>query len=234
MDKINHQQLAISRLATQFRESTNLINYLKALLIEANNLEDVFCQLLEDRWIDTAVGIQLDILGSIVGQTREFIDAEIFDYFGFAINPISQSFGSINDISVGGRFKFVEEPTTGIRKLTDDEFRTFIKARIIRNSTQSTPEQIISQLQFLFNTPQILFSDGDTMYEVSIGRKLSLNEKSILENTDIVPKTAGVGASYVTEYDYENFFGFQGVPNSGGFGSVNNANLGGKLGNLIF
>ena len=72
------------------------------------------------------------------------------------------------------------------------------------------------------------------MYEVSIGRKLTLNEKSLLENTDIVPKTAGVGASYVTEYDYEDFFGFQGVPNSLGLGSLADPQAGGKFGNLIF
>lgn len=233
-EKINHKELAISRLATQFRESTNLINYIRALLIEADTLEQVFCDLLEKRWLDTAEGVQLDILGAIVGQSREFVDAEVFDYFGFADNPQAQSFGSVDDISLGGRFRFIDEPITGIRQLSDDEYRAFIRARITRNGTQSTPEQIIAQLQFLFNTPQILFQDGDTFYEVSIGRKLRLNEKSIIRDTDIIPKTAGVQVGYVTEYEYENFFGFQGVPNSNGLGSVNNPELGGKFGNLIF
>lgn len=234
MSSIEHKELAISRLATQFRESTNLISYIRTLLLEADNLEQVFCDLLEKRWIDTAEGVQLDILGSIVGQSREFIDAEIFDYFGFAINPVSQSFGTVTNPSVGGRFKFVDEITTGLRQLTDDEYRFFIKARIIRNSTSSTPEDIISQIRFIFDSPLVLFVDGDTKYEVSIGKKLSLNEKSILLDTDIVPKTAGVNASYVTEFDSNDFFGFQGVPNSNGLGSVNNLNQGGKFGNLIF
>ena len=43
MSSIDHNSLAISRLATQFKESTNLINYIRALLVEANNLEEVFC-----------------------------------------------------------------------------------------------------------------------------------------------------------------------------------------------
>lgn len=233
-EKINHKELAISRLATQFRESTNLISYIRALLIEADTLEQVFCDLLEKRWIDTAEGVQLDILGSIVGQSREFIDAEIFDYFGFFDNPQAQSFGSVVDASVGSRFKFIEEVTTGIRQLTDDEYRLFIKARIARNATSSTPEDIIAQIRYIFNSPLVLFIDGDTFYEVSIGRKLTLNEKSILTDTDIIPKTAGVGVGYVTEFNSEDFFGFQGVPNSLGLGSVNNSELGGKFGNLIF
>lgn len=233
-EKINHKELAISRLATQFRESTNLISYIRALLIEADTLEQVFCDLLEKRWIDTAEGIQLDILGAIVGQTREFIDAEIFDYFGFDDNIQAQSFGSIEDASIGGRFRFISEVTTGIRQLSDDEYRLFIRARISRNTTSSTPEDIIAQIRYIFNSPLVLLVDGDTFYEVSIGRKLSLNEKSILSDTDIIPKTAGVGVGYVTEFDTSDFFGFQGVPNSLGLGSINNANLGGKFGNLIF
>lgn len=234
MASIDHKSLAISRLATQFKESTNLISYIRALLLEANSLEDVFCDLLEKRWIDTAEGVNLDILGSIVGQSREFIDAEIFDYFGFADNPQAQSFGSGIDASLGGRFKFVDEVTTGIRQLSDDEYRLFIKARISRNRTSSTPEDIISQIRYIFDSPLVLFVDGDTKYEISIGRKLGLNEKSILLDSNIVTKTAGVQASYVTEFDSNNFFGFQGLPNSLGLGSVSNPSQGGKLGNLIF
>jgi len=233
-EKIEHKELAISRLATQFRESTNLINYIRALLVESDTLEQVFCDLLEKRWIDTAEGVQLDILGSIVGQTREFVDAEIFEYFGFFDNPQSQSFGDLTDPGIGGRWRFIDEPITGIRQLTDDEYRKFIRARITRNSTKSTPEDIIGQLGFIFESPLVLFVDGDTMYEVSIGRILTLNEKSILTSTDIVPKTAGVQATYVTEFNNSDFFSFQGVPNSAGLGSLTAPDQGGKFGNLIF
>jgi len=233
-EKIEHKNLAISRLSTQFKESTNLINYIKSLLVESNTLEQVFCDIIEKRWIDTAEGVQLDILGSIVGQSREFIDAEVFQYFGFAVNPQSQSFGSLSDPAIGGRFRFAKEPVVGLRQLIDDEFRKFIRARIVRNSTQSTPEQIISQIAFVLEVDQILIMEGNTRYDISISKRLSLNEKSILTDTDIIPKTAGVLAKYTTEYDYGSFFGFQGVPNSAGLGSVNNPALGGKFGNLIF
>lgn len=234
IDKINHEELAISRLATQFKKSTNLINYIKALLVEANTLEQVFYDLLEKRWIETAEGAQLDILGAIVGQSREFIDAEIFEYFGFFDNVQAQSLGSVSDASLGGRFKFIDEVTTGIRQLNDDEYRPFIRGRIARNGSSSTPEDIIAQIRYIFDSPLVLFVDGDTFYEVNIGRKLSLNEKAILSSTNIIPKTTGVSVGYVTEFDSDDFFGFQGVPNSLGLGSINNSELGGKFGNLMF
>jgi len=232
---IDHKSLAESRLATQYRDSLKLIAYIKALLYEADSLESVLRDLLEKRWIETATGVSLDILGSIVGQTREFIDAEIFEYFGFDDNPIAQSFGTLSDVGVGGRFRAVGESTEGIRLLTDDEYRVFIKARIVRNSTSSTPEEIIAQLRFLFDSPVILIREAlEASYEISIGRRLSLNDKSIISQTDIVLKTAGVSASYITEFDSNDFFSFQGIPGSLGFGSVSNTELGGQFGQLIF
>jgi len=232
---IDHKSLAESRLATQYSYSLKLIAYIKALLHEADTLESVFRDLLENRWIETAVGVNLDILGSIVGQTREFIDAEIFDYFGFADNPIAQSFGTLSDVGIGGRFRVVGEATQGVRLLTDDEYRVFIKARILRNSTSSTPEEIITQFRFLFDSPIVIIREGlKASYEISIGRRLSLNEKSIISQTNIVPKTAGVSASYITEFDSNDFFSFKTIPGSLGFGSVNNTELGGKFGQLIF
>lgn len=234
-ETINHKDLAVSRLATQYRDSVKLIAYIKSLLYEADTLEQVFKDLLEKRWIETATGVNLDILGSIVGQTREFIDAEIFEYFGFADNPIAQSFGTLSDPGLGGRFIEIGESTVGIRLLSDEEYRLFIKARIIRNTTSSTPEEIISQLRYLFDSPLVLIVEGvEASYEISIGRRLSLNEKSIISQTDIIPKTAGVSASYVTEFYGDDFFSFQGIPGSEGFGSVNNSELGGKFGQLIF
>lgn len=231
---IQHLSKGISRLATQYRESINLINYIKVLLSEADTIETVLKDILNKRWLETATGIQLDVLGAIVGQTREFVDAEIFKYFGFDDHPQAQSFGSVYNVGVGGRFITVGEPITGYRLLSDDEYRLYIRARIIRNSTTSTPEEIIAHIRYIFNSPLVILADGNMYYTISIGRKLNLNEKSILVETDIIPNTAGVGFSYVTEFYSDNFFGFIGVPGSRGFGSVNNVNLGGEFGQLIF
>lgn len=231
---IDHKSLAESRLATEFKESEKLISYIKALLLEADSLESVYQSLLTDRWIDTAKGINLDIIGSIVGQPRDIIAAELFGYFGFAVNLESGSFGSINDVSVGSRFRELGESISGNRSLSDEEYRIWIRARVAKNKTSSTPEDIISQLQLIFGTTQILFIDGDTEYNISIGRPLTGDEKSILLNFDIIPKTSGVRANYITQYDDSNFFSFSGIPGTSGFGSVSNPALGGKLGKLIF
>ena len=82
-DPIDHRALAESRLANQFKESPNLIAYIKALLRENDELETVFQDLLNDRYIDTAVGVNLDIVGEIVGQARDFTQTVNGLFFGF-------------------------------------------------------------------------------------------------------------------------------------------------------
>lgn len=194
--QIDHEELAISRLATQFRESTNLINYIKALLTEADTLEQVLMDVIDKRWIDTAEGIQLDILGTIVAQSR-LVDLE-----------------------------------TGTKVLNDVEYRLYIKNKIIVNQTSSTPEEIISQIAFILDSPPILFTDGDTVYYIGIGKILSPEEKALLLS-GIIPKTAGVNAQYAYEYDYNNSFGFLGVPNTAGMGDLTDGNLGGAFASII-
>lgn len=229
---INYKALAESRLATQFKESTNLINYLKALLVEADNLEQVFQDLLNKRWIDTAEGAQLDIIGAIVGQPRILVDATILSYFGFAPNPGASSFGTISNLSIGGRFRGKDESTTGDRSLTDDEYRTYIKARVIKNSIIPTLPELLSFLKFLFEVEQIIIIDGYMHYTVQFGRILSANEKAFLLSTDLVPKVAAVNVSY-QQYEADSAFGFAGIPVSKGFGSVNDPSIGGKFSSII-
>lgn len=231
-DQIDHKELAESRLAVQFTESVNLIAYIKALLLEADTLEQVYRDLLEKRWIDTAKGVNLDIIGSIVGQSRVLIDATVLFYFGFDPNPGASSFGTIKDVGIGGRFKSIDEPTTGNRRLTDDEYRLFIKARIVKNSISPTIPQVISFFRFLFEVDQIIIVDGPMFYTLQIGTPLTANQKAFLLNTDLIPKVTAVGVSY-QEYDADSAFAFKGIPTSLGFGSVNNPNIGGKFAAII-
>tara|TARA_R110000822_G_scaffold84867_3_gene199021 strand:- start:5230 stop:5844 length:615 start_codon:yes stop_codon:yes gene_type:complete len=197
MSVIDHKALAESRLATQFRESTNLINYIKALLVEANTLEAVLHSLLEDRWVDTAYGVQLDIIGSIVGQPRTLVDATTIQYFGFLGFVGAQSFGTVADPVIGGRFRSKNELTSGTRNLIDEEYRLFIKSRILANISSATINETIAVIISIFGDIPVTITEG-TEAEVTIdfGTVLSLNTKTFLVNTDIIPLPVGVTVNY--------------------------------------
>jgi len=230
--EIDHQALAESRLATQFRNSDNLKAYIDALLAEANVLEAVFQSLLNDRWIDTAIGVQLDILGEIVGQPRILIDADVLSYFGFDGHLSATSFGTISDPDVGGRFRTLGESTTGNRVLTDDEYRLYIKARAIKNNIIPTTQEMVDFLQFLFEVDLVVIQEGAMHYIVQFGRLLTVNEKALLLNTDLAPDVAGVGTTYA-EFDADSYFAFGSFPGAAGFGTLSGPLVGGTFASLI-
>ena len=83
MSIINHGDTGEDKLVTQFKEATNLIAFIRSLLKGSDDLEIVFNDLLDNRWIDTAEGVQLDNIGLIVGQERITVLAEGINLFGF-------------------------------------------------------------------------------------------------------------------------------------------------------
>lgn len=72
----NHFQRALSLLASQFRDQkpdgglTNFQKLIKVFCSAAQELEDTKWQLKTERWLSTAVGVQLDGIGKILGLPR--------------------------------------------------------------------------------------------------------------------------------------------------------------------
>lgn len=61
---------AKARLVEQFRGSLNLEALIAAYVEQVQDLENVFFQLLLERTLENAVGVQLDNLGTIIGEER--------------------------------------------------------------------------------------------------------------------------------------------------------------------
>lgn len=73
---LNSFQRALSLLASQFRgekrngELTNFQKVIQALVTPAQELQDVTWELKTERWLSTAIGVQLDEIGIILGLPR--------------------------------------------------------------------------------------------------------------------------------------------------------------------
>ena len=196
IEQINHTETAISRLADQYSESTNFLEYVSANMTQIDILENVLQDVLCMRSIDNGSDYTLDIVGKLVGQKRSVISAN-FLWFGFQGNAQSGSFGELGNPSVGARFRSLNEPTASTRILTDEEYKIFIKARTFRNTTDCTINSILNHLSTLFETsvhyenlPNILG------YKITFGRNLSANEKIIITDTNILPEPAGTEVQY--------------------------------------
>lgn len=232
-DTIDYLEQARSRYTEQFKydpetkEGAVVFDaYVQLLTAGQTDLQEVFRQLMQERSLDTAVGVNLDNIGEIVGQERTLLNVDIFEFFGFQGVPNAGSFGDFNYPQVGSIFYDSNNPRFGNITLDDDTYRIFIKAKIAKNVTRATPEDIMSFANFIFSTTGSTIQDeGFAAYTLLIGKELSSFERSLLRYVNktnnytsyLVPKPIGVRVNY-GNYDQENFFGFAGVPNAKGFG----------------
>lgn len=66
----DHREQAIGRFTSQYHEAQKLRALTGAFVDRFKGLEDAAQQLLRERWVDDAIGQQLDELGEIVGEPR--------------------------------------------------------------------------------------------------------------------------------------------------------------------
>lgn len=66
----NNEEQGIDRLPIQFKDSTQLQNLLKTYLKGVDDLQDDTQAYIEGIRISNAIGVQLDIVGNIVGESR--------------------------------------------------------------------------------------------------------------------------------------------------------------------
>ena len=74
----NHTEMANSRLVQQDKESYNTVNFLNAIIDPVQEIEDSFQDLSYKRSLETALGVNLDNFGLIVGEVRDFRKDEDF------------------------------------------------------------------------------------------------------------------------------------------------------------
>lgn len=217
---------ARDRVTEQFKDKTIFDNYLQILMSSQLDIQEAIKELMQLRSVDTAAGVQLDNIGAIVGQPRELLQADLYEYFGFQGALNAQSFGTTTDPTVGGLFYDNGKPFGGNILLDDTTYRLFIRAKIFKNVTASTPEEFIAVINLIFQTPvSLLASENNASVTLLFGRPLTSFERSLLNYISysqgypsrLIPKTIGVRINY-GEFHANNYFGFQGTPGAKGFG----------------
>lgn len=227
-EKLHYLQEMRDRVTFTFEQRKVFDKVLQLLSLPAEEVQETWRQLMQERSIDTAVGKQLDIIGDIVGQPRVIIDSSFIPYFGYSGAFQAQPYGDLNDQSVGGYYWDIKTSLTGNVVLNDDQYRTFIKAKIIKNTTKATPENVISFIKFVFGADkvQITHDSGAEQALVMVSDDLDQFQIALLTyfvedlyKEYFVPKTLGVGYVFGS-IPTTRFFSFLGVPEGSGYGSL--------------
>ena len=233
----DYLQEARDRVTEAFKDKEVFDKYLQLLLVANIELQEVFKDLMQKRSLDTATGAQLDIIGRIVGQPRELIDTALLDYFAFDGYPTAAPYGDLDNPSEGGLYYSVGDPLAGNTLLNDDQYRLFIKAKIIKNTTNVTPNQYLEFLSFVFGTNlSNVLSESNAEFTVLIGKELTPFERVLVTysskgdedyESSFIPKPVGVKINY-GQFNPDRYFGFQGAPNAKGYGDLSDSSAGGK------
>lgn len=67
----DHIARAKERLIEQYKGKLKIEGVVEAVIAPLQDIEDVLEQLKVERWIDSAIGVQLDKIGVIVGAARD-------------------------------------------------------------------------------------------------------------------------------------------------------------------
>lgn len=229
-------------ITTQFQEQPVIDKYLRLWGEEVSEVFEAFRGLATERDIDSAVGAQLDVIGRIVGQERTIIGADLYNFFGFEGDVVASSFGSLYNPDLGGQWWSLGTPRGGDVVLTDALYRQLIKARIMRNTSRGTPEDMLKYIEFVFGTTAIFLTNSAGSAKIRVGRQLTNFEKSLFGYqfsfekypTYYSPKPLGVDIELV-EASPLGTLGFVGTPRAKGMILLSDENPdGGVFGTALF
>ena len=227
---VDHSETGLSRVALQYYESANFKAYITALLQHSIEIEALFQKMALQVDIDIAEGVNLDVIGIIVGRSRIIPLAIPVGFFGFNGQPGVLSYGKEGVVGVGGRFRDETEPAFASTVLADPEYRLLLKAKTIKNHSKGYFNDAIAGLKMLFQTTVSVSSNSAMTMQVAVGRNLNYWEKVVLTQLDLVARPAGV-LLQATSFDASNYFGFLGQTNAKSYGSESDPSIGGKFAN---
>ncbi|KCB24850.1 DUF2612 domain-containing protein [Bordetella hinzii] len=199
----DHAEIAWGHWPGQFQGAPRLEALVKALLKPAQGLQGALRALYEDRWLETAVGKQLDGIGEIVGLPRVIDEAIYVRFFGFQGQPNVSGFGE-------ARFRRTNErPVAGSATLLDPEYRKLLYWKIALNNGHGTIPEISRSLKPIFDVDRVIVQNvGNAKIRIWVSRIPGPNDPLMANPYKWVPQAAGVGVQLITG-STEKPFGFR-------------------------
>jgi len=220
---------ALNRLAYQFSDSETFKSFLTCFLEQADDLEASNLQLLTERYLETAIGAQLDGIGEIVGLERPNNITNNAGAFGFFADATAESFTTLGDLDKGG--PFISIRVSG-NKIDDEAYRLLIKATIFKNVSNMTVESTLSLISFTFGGVMVRYILPENLKpEYTISTEIGAFEALLIE---LLPTLIGLGpVKYISAQEDPFVFAEDTDSNGLGFGDINDSALGGHFAKIL-
>lgn len=208
------EQSYIDLLILQYRNLPNAEQTIVANIAKYEELYNVIRSFEVEFDIDTARGVQLDILGKIIGLSR-IVEAVIPKvYFGFEGTPNTDTWGK-------APFFVTDDITLADTELNDSDYRFFLKAKIAKNvvSAKMIDDNLSIQdaISFMFGDDAYITDNQDMTMTLYVNENYPTRLLTFINALDLIPRPQTVGIKYVIIISNETF-GFNDNINMFGFG----------------
>lgn len=174
--------------------------------------DDVYFQVQDAFNLDTAIGVQLDILGKYIGVDRfykgqELSGEDFFSMTNYADDPAQKGMSDYIDFNTKtGKFLTYSNILSNTLKLDDDDYRFILKLKIIQNNSNHSHKSIDDSLFEFFGLDVIASSSGNMQMIYYIpSQKVQLIEVAIEKK--VLPRPIGVGINYIIKKETNKIFG---------------------------
>ena len=211
-----------SRIYAQYRGKPRAVAWYNITMTIGGQFADVFQRIRTSYNIDTATTDELNVIGRVVVQPREFTGS-VTMVPGWCAAAVDSP-AECGDTSAMCSALNVDQDS----QMSDDLYRLAIKAKIIKNNSDATIDAILDGMNFLLPNADVLrVTDGEDMsFSIEFYGNITELERWALRKQSFVPKPQGVrfngfleGAGYVECGDptlmcgdtYAECVGFTGV-----------------------
>lgn len=202
MEEQDYKTIARSRLTDRHRSDDTFLAILDTAIEikeqrQAQYLE-IASKLLD---IDESTGKNLDLIGKLIGEERTLVNFIDRPYFGFMGARLAESY------DVGYWYSLYKNKYGTLRTLTDEEYRRVLKARVVKNSSDSNRNSFLEVLNTLLdnNSAVIVESENNTAIEVRMKDEDGLASYYLSKyksDTNLIPLPLGrrISLNYVESF----------------------------------
>ena len=188
-----------SLLILQYREKTRWTQLIQSIVQEAW-LDGIVQTESACFDLDTAVGAQLDIIGKIVGVSRNIYGLDLSHTF-FELTSYTGSPSGINmqlySDTVAGPEIMLTYRTDAIYSMSEFEMRTMIKFKIIYNNVMRSTKGITEAMFALFGSSVTVVDNKNMSLTLSV-KQPYYNVFTVANYLGYIPKPMGI--SYTINY----------------------------------
>ena len=194
----DYETITTSRYTEQSKDDAVYNALIQTVVTYLQGLQETMHTVCSITDLQTATGIQLDVIGALLGQPRVlmFFDAEQF--FGFEGSPDGQTFGDTGDSSVGGIYISTIQASSNVSFTMDDAtYLRILNTKILANTSDCTPNEVLACINALTQTTTSILSLG-TSGNVTIKVPSSVDNvsqyflRNITNTNSLIPLPLGV------------------------------------------